>query len=75
MIGFSLFLPHLIIVAPGQLIGGVIESEPGTGFASRCGRYLSLVLTYAVNQTVQIRGIMTTESITDSRRIKNVNGQ
>ena len=40
---------------------------------SRRGRYLSLVHTYAVTQTVQIhRIIMTTERITDSRRIKNV---
>ena len=43
----------------------------GTGLESRCGRYLSLVHTYAVTQTVQMYGIiMTTERITDSHRIK-----
>ena len=43
---------------------------PNTGFESRCGRYISLMLKYAVTQTAKIRGIMTTKSITDSRRIK-----
>ena len=50
----------------------MVDSESGgTGFGSRCGRYLSLVHTYAVTQTVQIHGIiMTTERITNSHRTK-----
>ena len=52
----------------------MVDSETGgNGFESRCGRYLSSVHTYAVTQTVRIRGIiMKTERITDSHRIKNV---
>ena len=46
-------------VAPGYLIGSVVDSEPGgTGFESRCDRNLSLGHTHAVNQTVQNHGIL-----------------
>ena len=50
----------------------MVDSDPGgTGFDSRCIRYISLVHTHAVTQIVQIRRIkMTTERIIDSRRIK-----
>ena len=51
-----------------SLVAWLTQSR--TGFESRCGRYLSLVHTYTVTQTVQNLGIMTTERITDSRRIK-----
>ena len=61
-------------MAPGWLIDSVVGSEPGaTGFEFLCGLYISSVCTCAVTQTVQIREIiMTTEGITDSRRIKNI---
>ena len=37
------------------------HAEPGgTGFWPLCGRYIFLVHTYAVTQTVQIRGIIMT---------------
>ena len=50
------------VTAPGELIGNVVDTEPGdTGFESRCGRYIFLVHTYAVTQTVQAPGIMRTE--------------
>ena len=41
----------------------MVDSVPGSnGFESRCGRYVSLVHTYAVTRIVQIRGIMTTKT-------------
>ena len=37
----------LLHVAPGELIGSMVDSEPGdTVFESRCGRYISFVHTY-----------------------------
>ena len=62
----------------------MVDSEPvGTGFESLCRPYIFLVHhTYAVTQTVQIRGIIMTATdaayifsllrMTDSRRIKKV---
>ena len=49
-------------MAPVELIGSVVVLElEGTGSHPAGGRYLSLVHTYTVTQTIQIRGIMTAE--------------
>ena len=59
--GDGLMLTITIILILWRQVGSLANTE-SIGLDSHDGRYLSLVHTYAVTQTVQMRGIMTIET-------------